>query len=513
MGSTKMARMFTLSNKKKDMTLKSKLVSAAVIVTVGASIIVSCNPVDPENGGGNKGKDTTSTSVDSTERAKKYLRSEYMNYYYYWMDSVKTRNMKLDQSRYDIYDFFDAMLYGRDRWSWMCDAQYYIGSESGVVEGTYGATIAQPLEYHDDYDILVSYVYPGSPFAEQGVTRGWTLTHINGVPTMSLIANGTFSEQYAKSPQNFTFKDTEGKDHNFTATAATELSTRSSLETKIFTDEDFPGLTEPVGYFNYLSFKANFLSDISKAMESFRFAGIKTLILDLRYNGGGDSRASQLLVNYLAPESARGQVYVSRVHNRILASENESEMVGAVVADPVTNKNIDAKSIGIERLYVITGSRSASASEMCINGLRPLMDVKMVGDTTYGKPNGMYVLMYPGEEKDYRRYNAGDLSGLEWVFLPICFYNMNGKYEAIPDDGFIPDNYRPDDLYHDFNAEEDNIKACLTHIVTGSFPSLPEKHGYTTRGVSGRKVPGLDPSENNPHYGLYTVMPDFDNNF
>lgn len=485
------------------MNLKTKLAVPAFAAFAALSLLSSCNRVDPENGNGG-----SETANDSTLKAKQYLRSEYMNKYYYWTDQVMASNLKLDPSKYNIYDFFDAMLYPKDRWSWMCDAEYYIGSETGVVEGTYGASMAQPYEYHDDYDIHIAYVYPGSPFAEQGVTRGWTLTHVQGIPTMELIADGTFSDLFSKSPQNFTFRDLEGVEHRFTATAANELSIRSSLITKIFTEKDFPGLKEPVGYFNYLSFKANFLSDITEAMETFRAAGVKTLILDLRYNGGGDSRASQLLVNYLAPASAKGKVYVSRIHNKYLSSENESSVIGTEVTDPITDSPIKAGSIGIEHLYFITGQGSASASEMSINGLRPLMDVKMVGDTTYGKPNGMYVLMYPGTQSDYKRYNAGDYSRLKWVFLPICFYNSNGLGEQIPDDGFAPDNYRPDDLYHDFDASEDNIKACLTHIVTGSYPQLPARHGYITRSSKRLKAVGLSPVESDPHYGTYTVMPD-----
>lgn len=490
------------------MTLKTKLTSAAFAVFAVSILMVSCDPVDPNNGKDiNKDRDTTATAA-----AKAYLRSEYMENYYYWADSVRVRNSQLKPLWYDIYDFFDAMLFARDRWSWMCDKEYYVGSETGVVTGTYGAQITQAIKYHNDYGIHVAYVHPGSPFDKNGVTRGWTLTHIKDfeVKFDSQEAIDTFNRMYAESPQTFTFKDVEGNSHTFTTEAATELSTRSSLMTKIFTEKDFPGLKEPVGYFNYLSFKANFLSDIVDAMDTFRTAGVRTLILDLRYNGGGDSRASQLLVNFLAPESARWKIYVKRVHNRILSSENEEGYIGTAVTNPVDGNPIKAESVGIDRLYVITGEGSASASEMVINGLRPYMDVKMVGDTTYGKPNGMYVLMYPGSNEDYNRYNSGDFSRLEWVFLPICFYNMNGLGEQIPDDGFVPDNYRPDDIYHDFDATEDNIKACLTHIVTGSFPSLPEPHGDNrTRGRASLRIPGLNPYESNPHYGLYTVMPEF----
>ena len=483
--------------------LYKAFIPVATLVLAVVAFAPGCgDPVDP-----NEGKQDTIV-VDPDYSAKKFLRDEYMDVYYYWYKEVKAINSKINLKNYGIYDLFDMMLYSKDRWSWMCDKEYYVGSETGVVSGTYGASIAQAYEYHGDYDIKVRYVYPGSPFAEQGVTRGWTLTHINGETTMSLIRTNDFSTYYSKSPQTFTFEDLEGTPHTFTVTASESLSTHSSLMTKVFTASDFPGLTEPVGYFLYLSFKANFLEDIAQAMESFRAAGVKTVILDLRYNGGGDSRASQLLVDYLAPESQTGKVYVKRVHNDLLSSMDEDEVVRSAsgVPDPVSGESRKVTSIGAERVYVITGEGSASASEMVTNGLRPMMDVKMVGDTTYGKPNGMYVLMYPGSNDDYKKYNAGDFTKLKWVFLPICFYNMNGIGQSIPDDGFIPDNYRPDDLYHDFGVEEDNIKACLTHIVTGAFPSLPFPHGYTTRSSSHGRI-DLTEETTNPAYGLYTVMP------
>lgn len=480
------------------------IMPAVAVVLAVAAFAPGCGPqVDPQK----EHQDTV--IVDPDYNAKKFLRDEYMEVYYYWYKDVIANNRKIPLKNYNIYDLFDMMLYKGDRWSWMCDSEYYLDSETGVVTGTYGASISQPFEYHGDYDIKVRYVYPGSPFAELGITRGWTLTHIDGIPTMSLIADGAFDTYYNKSPQTFTFNDIQGVAHTYTVTASSSLSTRSSLITRIFTADDFPGLKEPVGYFLYLSFKANFLNDITEAMETFRAAGVKTVILDLRYNGGGDSRASQLLVDYLAPESNTGKVYVNRVHNDILAELDERQTVrSGGVTDPVSGANISAESIGAERLYVITGPGTASASEMITNGLRPMMDVKMVGDTTYGKPNGMYVLMYPGSNDDYKRYNANDYSRLKWVFLPICFYNNNGNGEPIPDNGFIPDNYRPDDLYHDFGVEEDNIKACLTHLVSGSFPELPDKHGYTTRSSSMKRI-NLTEESTNPAYGLYTVMPKF----
>ncbi|HPY22559.1 MAG TPA: S41 family peptidase [Bacteroidales bacterium] len=428
--------------------------------------------------------------------AKVFLRREYMDVYYYWYKDVKAANAKLDPLKYDIYEFYDEMLYMKDRWSWMTDKESYLKSEEGTVTGTYGATLKQPVKYFGDYDVKVRFVYPGSPFDKEGVTRGWTLTAVGGTATMDLIRAGKFNEEYNKSPQKFTFTDVEGNSHTFTATAATTLSTRSVLMSKVFTGEDFEGLTSPVGYMLYLTFNANMLDDIDNAMQLFREAGVKHLILDLRYNGGGDGRASQRIVDYVAPKSAIGETYVIRKHNDLLASQDKYSKVEGI-----------AGSLELDALYFITTKSSASASEMVLNGLEPLMNVRHVGDTTYGKPNGMYVLMYPGEDADYTRYNKGDYSNLKWVFLPICFYNQNKDFRDIPDGGIVPANYRPDDLYHDFGPSEDNIKACLTHIASGTYPPLPAKKTKAVTKTSKERLVkiALTEEETNPKYGSYTI--------
>lgn len=438
-----------------------------------------------------------STKKDTVDYALKKAQKFFLNNcfpYYYWYDEMDStvKSFKLTDFK-TIYSFFEATLYSRDRWSWMADGDYFAQSETGEYEGTWGASLVQQIEYYNNYDIRVAYVFPGSPFAKKGVKRGWILTEIDGRPVMETIRDGSFYTEYYKSPQTFTFAENDGTTHTFIAELA-NVETNSYLKATVFQPSDFPGLSEPVGYFNYLTFNAGMLDDINDAMTYFKAADIHKLILDLRYNGGGDLRASQLLVNYLAPQSANGKVYVHTSHNKYHTEEDKRGYVSRMEG-----------SLDLDALYVIGGDGTASASELVINGLKPFLDVTLVGDTTYGKPNGMYVFMYPGTVTDMAKYNAGDYSTLKYVFLPICFYNKNGEGETIPEDGFIPDNYRPDDLKHDFGVEEDNIKACLTKIVTGSFPDLPAPRVRTsTKATNTNAV--LRTAKDNPLYGL-TIEP------
>ena len=445
--------------------------------------------------------------------AKVFLRQQYMNVYYYWRDQVLARNTTIDPGRYDIEDYFDELLYSRDRWSWMCDRDEYIADETGVVSGTWGVSIGQAIEGYRDYGLHVRYIHPGSPLERFGVTRGAVLTRMDGF-NVEDDDEGFTSEKadyfnknfYSKTTQTFTFRLADGRDTTFTATMAASLNTRTALITDIIRPEDYPGLTRPVGYFHYLAFKNNFLSDISGAMTTFHDQGIRDLIVDLRYNGGGDSRASDTLMTYLAPASAVGKPYVVRHHNSYLASLDDS-FTDAENTMPIGS---NANALSLDHIYFITGAGSASASEMVINGLRPYMGDKlqMVGDTTYGKPNGMYVLLYPYSKDDIKRYNNDDYSRLEWVFLPIAFFNNNSEGEAIPETGFVPNYYCPDDLNHDFGVAEAAVNACLTHLTTGVYPPSVAHSSAATKAAR-RSGYRIDMEEDSPNYGSYRVRERF----
>ncbi len=445
----------------------------------------------------------------AVEASLKYLKDDIFGEYYYWYREMRDVPYTYQT---DIYDFFDDLLVKQDRWSWMMDGQDYVADEAGIVYGTYGVSLDQPYVENDDYNVYVRYVYPGGPFDNAGVKRGWMIKKAGGIflPLISESSatafNRLFNEPPTNEPRDFTFIDTDGNTVERSITASVSLTTRPCLKKTIFTAEDYPGLTEPVGYYNYLSFKADddsngksMLDDISEPMAYFKEHNVKTLIVDLRYNGGGDSRASDLLVSYLAPLSADGEVYVRRTHNDKLSKEDSEQTIECAEDSPL-----------FESLYFITGRGSASASEMTLNGLKPLANVHHVGQVTYGKPNGMYVFYYPNDSRSRNEYSKGNFKNLKYVFLPICFYNANGEGTLIPDTGIVPDNERPDDLTHDFGAEEDNIAACLYHIVNGTYPDLPPKKSRSAvKDDQSGIILLLKPEEKDPYYGSYIVKPDF----
>ena len=455
------------------MTRNSRFKASLILISflIASFIPVSCQKDDNPNPDPND-------QTDPLAAIKSYTYALMNDIYYWYKDVPKNINAKPIKT---VQAYFDTLLVAQDRWSWMMTGQEYLNSEAGVSE-SYGISLGQPIDHYNDYGVRVRYVHPNTPMSENNVKRGYQLTHLNGTAVSTLISNGTFNSVYGQKTNQFTFKKHDGQSYTFTATARV-INTRSYLAKMVFTAQDEPGLPHNVGYFNYLSFKATMLNDIDEAMAMFKAANIKELILDLRYNGGGDSRATSLLANYIATASADNKLLARREHNDRYRSWDFDSETQTVI------KRI-AGSLDLNRVYILTTKGSASASEVLLNGLKPLMSVVHIGSTTYGKPNGMYVLPYP----------EGNYTSPQYVFLPICFFSVNSVGYGHYLDGLIPDHYRPDDLYHDFGLEDDWIKATLQYVKTGTFPALPPKPQTAFPAAEGMK---LKVEEESADWGVY----------
>ena len=414
---------------------------ALVVAFIALSVsLTSCS----KSGEGSK------TETDSLQ-VKTFI-DQMMRQFYYWADQMPSSVNKKGNS---VEDYFNSLLVRKDRWSWMMNGETYNAMETGITT-SYGFHISQPIDYFGDYDVYITYVDKNSPLGKAGVTRGWRLAKMNGTDVETLIRNDRFYDEIYKPSNKFTFDKPDGTSVDLNLSQVS-FQTNSVSMTKIFTSADCDKLSSSakVGYILFNTFNSTMKSEIVSALDQMKSSGVTDLILDLRYNGGGDLDVCGDMAGLLAPASADGKVFLTLEHNLANKEEDHSYYIKR-----------SAKSLDLSRLFVITGSGTASASESLINCLNPYMDIQTVGGQTYGKPNGMYVFYYP--QKVAQKY-------IDYAFLPICFYCMNSQGKADFDNGIVPLQKRYDDLYHDFSADEDLIKACLVYIGTGKYPGLPAK--------------------------------------
>ena len=86
------------------------------------------------------------------------------------------------------------------------------------------------------------------------------------------------------------------------------------------------------------------------------------------------------------------------------------------------------------------------------------MDVKLIGDTTYGKPVGFF----PIEISKYAIY-------------PISFRTINSAGNADYYNGFVPDKLSPDGVNKEWgDLTEPSLAAALNYIGTGNFGRAAE---------------------------------------
>jgi hypothetical protein len=203
-----------------------------------------------------------------------------------------------------------------------------------------------------------------------------------------------------------------------------------------------------VGYLDYTQFVSYSLNDLTAAVSSFAAQGASELVLDLRYNGGGDVATSRDLASLIAGARVAGQVFASLRFNDKNQARNEDFRFG-----------VPAASMGsLPRVFVIASGGTASASELVINGLKPFMDVVLVGETTYGKPYGFEPFDYCGTT-----YNAVNFESVNSLGV--------GGYTA----GFAPTCPVADDLDHALgDPNEGRLKAALGYIATGQCPQAPQ---------------------------------------
>lgn len=125
-------------------------------------------------------------------------------------------------------------------------------------------------------------------------------------------------------------------------------------------------LESNIGYIAFSSFDETTAEDFKAKYEELSKQNIKSLIIDLRNNGGGLVDQALKIADYVAE---KGDVLLYEV------DKNEKEEVKKSEEDPIIKMPI----------VIITNENTASASEILAGALKDLGKAKIVGTKTYGK--------------------------------------------------------------------------------------------------------------------------------
>jgi carboxyl-terminal processing protease len=360
---------------------------------------------------------------------------EQMKTYYLWNDKIPTNvNLTLTPDKY-----FDAILYkydatlrpDGDRFSWI-EPEVAKLEASLAGESTNTGADFQLYSKTNSEEIAgrITLVQPNSPADKAGLKRGDIFTKFNVDGQLVTKTNYSTLLSQGKSYEFTLGSYTNG---SWVSTATTKTSEAIVLQKDpLYLDSVYSVGTKKIGYLVYNQFVATpsggtsptYNLKMDKIFARFKAAGINELVLDFRYNPGGYSTASLNLASLVARGATKDKIFSKRQWNATITPALEKQYGADFFLEKFTEKteNVGAN---LPRVFVLTSKRSASASELVINGLKPYMDVVVIGDVTYGKNVGSITI------KD-------DKGRFKWGLQPIVMRSANALGSSDYASGFKP---------------------------------------------------------------------------
>jgi len=413
-----------------------------------------------------------------TEDENNWLRS-WSNELYLWYDEITDVDPAslATPAYFDQMQTFDITPSGarKDKFHFTIPTDVWQDQSQGGISGGYGATFLI-LEGTTPRQVVVAYTEPNTPATspEVRLLRGALILEVDGEDLVNgddvdTLNNGLFPGD--NETHTFVIQDL-GEDVPRTI-SMTSTQIVSIPVQNVSTIETSSGV---VGYMTFNDHISPAEAQLIDAVTQLQASNISDLILDIRYNSGGFLDIANELSYMIAGDPAVGQVFEALEFN------NQHTNFDPVTGQPLnptqfhtTAQGFSAQgglplpSLGLARVFVLTGPATCSASESIINGLRGIdVEVIQVGATSCGKPYGFY----PFD-------NCGT------TYFSIQFRGVNQKGFGDYTDGFSPSNTPQvegepvpgclvsDDFTRQLgDPEEGRLKAALQYREDGTCPTI-----------------------------------------
>jgi carboxyl-terminal processing protease len=469
----------------KKLTAQNSFLCALIIVGL-ASACKKAETTSNENNNTNSNVPVTGTRAELTKDSI-YLYAQQTYFWNVGMPSYSTFNPRQYNSDKAVLEAIKVLpsTGGKDKYSFIDDGT--VAAQLGGVSGDYGFS----ANFDASNVLRVKLVYPGSPADLQGLKRGFLITKVNGggVSRSQADIDNLNNSIFGTNPSiAMTVSKPDG-------TSQDVVINRTSYNVNpiLFTNTYTVG-SKKVGYIVFNSFTTNASTALDAAFAKFTSDGITELIVDLRYNGGGSVATSEIFTNLIAPVGQNGKVmyttYWTQTMQDNAATILQNQKFYAKGNDGITrlysyadysykptaaagNQEVFAKRGSLNtlaRVYFLVTSGTASASELLINNLKPVMDVKLIGKTTYGKPVGFFAIhidksdLYIPQFQTKNQLNQGEY-----------FAGMNVDKDVV------------DDLTKDFgDPSEKLLSQALYYSANNGFSALAKDNSISSTSGVGR---------------------------
>lgn len=260
-----------------------------------------------------------------------------------------------------IREGIDNMLYSLDPYT-----VYYPEDDRDELEqmlrNKYGG-IGSIITWNDQLKrSVISEPYEGMPAAEVGLKAGDILMEIDGEDLLNKDNQQVSEMLRGDAGTSFTLKVQRPGEKNI----LTFNIVRKYIELPLIPYYD--KLDDGVGYINLSTFSGNPSKEFKRVFQELKAQGIKSLVIDLRSNGGGLLDEAIEIANFFVP---KGQTLVTTRGKTRQATETYKTL-----REPL---DLDIP------IAVLVNSGTASSSEILAGSLQDLDRAVVIGTRTYGK--------------------------------------------------------------------------------------------------------------------------------
>ena len=230
-----------------------------------------------------------------------------------------------------------------------------------MLSKTYGG-IGAIIHKKKEDNVIINEPYFGSPAHKNGLQCGDEILEIDGVPTKGLETKESSDRMKGKPGTQVVFK-------------VKKVRTGDTLDVPIIRErihlpdiEYADMINDTTGYILQGSFTEGVSQQIKEKFLDLKSKGMKTLVLDLRGNGGGLMSEAVNIISLFVP---KGTLAVS---SKGMTEDSKREY-------KTQYEPIDTET----PIIVMIDGGSASASEIVSGGLQDLGRARIMGKTSFGK--------------------------------------------------------------------------------------------------------------------------------
>ncbi|MFH7000631.1 S41 family peptidase [Flavobacterium bizetiae] len=282
------------------------------------------------------------------------------------------------------------------------------------------------IEFQGKFYGVILYVLYDSPAKNNGLLRGQLITKINGAELNIINYNNLYKSIISSSHLDLEITSYSAQS-GFADSKEISLLQGYTFGQQI-NCQVIEAKNTKIGYIEIPHFDVGQAQLFLEILQDLKSKSITELVLDLRYNGGGDVSSATALSIIVAPNIQSNNLFIKFEGNANGGNVDQSFLQALQSNESkVSFEALRNAHPFINRIYVLCGNRTASASELIINNLKPYMNVITIGEKTFGKD----VAGFPIED-DRISGNRG------WVLYPSIYKLFNARHEGDYSKGINP---------------------------------------------------------------------------